>query len=118
MLWALVLFMLSELRVIPPVARSFFLPSDKVVHFSLYLALGALLAWARHMGGKGIPHAALVAAGAAYGALDEWHQSFVPGRSPDGLDWLADTAGVLAGYATVTLYLSRRGKEPMHASEE
>ena len=33
----------------------------------------------------------------AYGASDEWHQSFVPGRSPDVADWFADAAGALAG---------------------
>ena len=29
----------------------------------------------------------------AYGITDEWHQSFVPLRTPDPLDWLVDTAG-------------------------
>ncbi|MEZ4273606.1 MAG: VanZ family protein [Myxococcota bacterium] len=28
-----------------------------------------------------------------YGLVDEFHQSFVPGRSPDLLDALADAAG-------------------------
>lgn len=28
-----------------------------------------------------------------YGVTDEWHQSFVIGRTPDVLDWLADTIG-------------------------
>jgi VanZ family protein len=32
-----------------------------------------------------------------YGASDEWHQSFVVGRSSDILDWLADTSGASAG---------------------
>lgn len=29
----------------------------------------------------------------AYGITDEFHQSFVPNRTPDVMDWLADTAG-------------------------
>jgi VanZ family protein len=29
----------------------------------------------------------------AFGASDEWHQSFVPGRSAEVADWVADTAG-------------------------
>ncbi len=29
----------------------------------------------------------------AYGATDEFHQSFVAGRAPELLDWMADTAG-------------------------
>jgi VanZ family protein len=116
-LWALVLFVLSELRVLPPAARAFLLPSDKVVHFLLYLTLGALLAWARHAGGRGM-HVVLILAGLAYGALDEFHQSFVPGRSPDIGDWFADAAGVVAGYAALSVWLSRRGRVTMEASEE
>ena len=116
-LWALVLFMLSELRVVPPVARPFLLPSDKVVHFFLYLALGALLAWGRHMGGRGISHLALIALGAAYGGLDEFHQAFVPRRNPDFEDWLADLAGVVVGYSVITWVLTRRGKKPIDVSE-
>ena len=117
-LWALVLFMLSELRVVPPAARAFLLPSDKVVHFLLYLALGVLLAWSRHMGGKGIPHVALILAGASYGALDELHQAFVPRRSPDIEDWFADVAGVVVGYTAMTLWLARRRRETTEASVE
>jgi VanZ family protein len=30
-----------------------------------------------------------------YGISDEFHQSFVPGRTPDVVDWLADTSGAL-----------------------
>lgn len=30
-----------------------------------------------------------------YGLSDEIHQAFVPGRSPEWGDWLADTAGAL-----------------------
>jgi len=41
--------------------------------------------------------AALVAA--AYGVIDEAHQAFVPSRSSDVLDALADAAGALAGAA-------------------
>jgi VanZ family protein len=29
----------------------------------------------------------------AFGVGDEWHQSFVPGRSSEWGDWVADTAG-------------------------
>jgi VanZ family protein len=110
--------MLSEMRVVPPVARAFLFPSDKVAHFLLYLALGVLLAWSRHMGGRGIPHVAVVLAGAAYGGLDELHQAFVPRRSPDIEDWFADVAGVVVGYTAMTFWLGRRSGETTEASEE
>ena len=42
-----------------------------------------------------------------YGVADEWHQSRVPGRSRDGLDWLADTLGALFMLLAVR-YLKRR----------
>jgi hypothetical protein len=38
----------------------------------------------------------------AFGVTDEWHQSFVPGRSCDVFDWLADTLGAALA---VTLYV-------------
>ena len=28
-----------------------------------------------------------------FGATDEWHQSFVPGRASEVKDWVADTLG-------------------------
>ena len=38
--------------------------------------------------------------GVAYGAMDEWHQSFVPGRACDPFDWVADAAGCSIAIAT------------------
>ena len=35
----------------------------------------------------------------AYGATDEVHQMFVPGRTPDVMDVLADAAGALVAAA-------------------
>ncbi|WP_234553521.1 VanZ family protein [Thermus caliditerrae] len=66
-------------------------PWDKGAHFLAYLFLGLLL----RLGlGRFLP-AFLLAA--LYGALDEWHQSFVPGREAFGLDLLADALGAWAG---------------------
>ncbi|MBF0192973.1 MAG: VanZ family protein [Magnetococcales bacterium] len=41
-----------------------------------------------------------------YGATDEWHQSFVPGRYADIWDWVAD--GVGATVVLVIIYILRR----------
>jgi len=45
--------------------------------------------------------------GAAYGALDEWHQSLVPGRDPSVGDWVADAVGVVLGFLLFRSYLGR-----------
>jgi VanZ family protein len=49
-----------------------------------------------------------------YGVSDEFHQSFVPGRTPDVHDWMADTWGaamaILVLLATA-LVLRRRTRE-------
>src|SRR5215212_11635254 len=38
-----------------------------------------------------------------YGVSDEWHQSFVPGRSPDRYDVVADCVGATVGVALALL---------------
>jgi VanZ family protein len=44
----------------------------------------------------------------AYGVLDEFHQSFVPGRSPDIFDVLADVLGASLFLLTLWFWKSRR----------
>lgn len=43
-----------------------------------------------------------------YGATDEIHQYFVPGRSCDIFDWIADTTGTLLGAAFILTVLRYR----------
>jgi VanZ family protein len=72
---------------------------DKLLHVVEYAGLAFLVA--RACVGEGITtvRAALVALvlSSLYGAIDEWHQAFVPLRTPDVLDWLADTLGSTLG---------------------
>jgi VanZ family protein len=67
---------------------------DKPAHFSEYALLGYFLA--RGLGGRRAALSGFVLA-VGYGLLDEFHQSFVPGRDPSALDLLADAAGAMAG---------------------
>ncbi len=76
---------------------------DKLVHFALYFRLGGILARARWVSGTDVWHVVLLAVGCTYGALDEWHQSLVPGRTPEIADWLADVVSVFVGYLIVAL---------------
>ncbi len=68
-------------------------PWDKLAHAAEYAGLGFLLARA-----TGAPAPAWLLA-ALYGAGDEFHQAFVPGREASPLDWLADALGALLGAA-------------------
>ncbi len=77
-------------------------------HLGVYAVLGVLV-WValggRSAGLRGIVLAIAVAS--AYGITDEFHQSFVPQRTPDVLDWLTDTVGATVAVLAAA-YLSRR----------
>jgi VanZ family protein len=68
-----------------------------------YAVLAALVFGVLAPARLGAVRTAVVAAAfaGAYGATDEWHQSFVPGRSADPLDFAADVIGAAAGAALV-----------------
>lgn len=74
--------------------------SDKTGHFVGYAILGACvlygLASARWAGVTARHGWQALAVSSIYGASDEFHQRFVPGRSPDVNDWIADTLGAAA----------------------
>jgi VanZ family protein len=89
---------------------------DKVVHFAMYGGLGFLLARALLADG-GTARALLVACalGIAFGAADEWHQQFVPGRSTEVADLGADALGCLTGAAVAALAFARRRQLETHS---
>jgi VanZ family protein len=90
--------------------------SDKWQHMIGYSILGMLLfrAFRGNLAFPAVP-AVLCATlvGAAYGVLDEMHQRFVPGRTMDPRDAVADVVGTLAGAVLVALAvgLARRIRE-------
>lgn len=55
-------------------------------------------------------HLAVFVLVSLYGASDEWHQRFTPGRSCEFGDWLADSMGAALGivWASLPLVFSRR----------
>jgi len=87
-LWAVVIFVASSQ---PGGAVGLPSPWDKLAHLLTY----AVLAWLLRK--SGLSPFWAVALAALYGASDEWHQSFVPGRQPDLADLLADAGGALLG---------------------
>jgi len=76
----------------------FYLYPDKVEHIFLYAGFGYLLYYTlRNSTNNTFKNYAFLFAviiGAIYGASDEFHQSFVPGRTESFLDLLADIIGV------------------------
>lgn len=76
---------------------------DKVAHFVYFFAGGLLLSAIAYTRRPDSPRWAFIIVSnvliiALIGALDEFHQSFVPGRSGnDPFDWLADVFGGFCG---------------------
>jgi VanZ family protein len=79
---------------------------DKYGHFAVYGLLATLIC--RLGSGWRAAAWALVAA-SLFGVSDEWHQSFVPGRSTEVADWVADTCGAALAVGLYTAWHAYRG---------
>jgi len=91
------IYWLSAQQALPKI--EWFAHQDKLHHFTAYFVMG-LLAWrsGRHLVNPPIILALLsIVFCSLYAVSDEWHQSFVVGRSSDVFDWVADTLGASAG---------------------
>ena len=76
--------------------------SDKIEHFSAFFILAVLINLTLIYQRKSylLFRYAIIATiiiTLSYGAIDEIHQLFIPGRSADFRDWLADSSGVIMG---------------------
>ena len=89
-LWGLFIFLLSSIPN-PPLPSTLPSWSDKVTHAALYAVFGALIV--RSLTTTRPPLTRI----ASFGAIDEWHQRLIPGRSSDHRDWYADVSGSIAG---------------------
>lgn len=104
LIWAVVLWWLSSAaRDFPP--EFDFRASDKLLHFGYFFGGGGLFSawWFRRRGELPTPLKHLIGVTLAvglFGVLDEWHQSWVPGRSGnDPGDLAADFLGAFCGAA-------------------
>lgn len=84
--------------------------SDKIQHFLAFFGLGFLLNLALYFEQKypllnRYPALFTFIAGAAYAALDEIHQKFIPGRMCDILDWVADVIGLTIGIILINILI-------------
>lgn len=109
-IWCGAIFILSAQTSLPSVAVNNF---DKLAHAFVYAIMGALFCRA-YLGYGGKPRPAVLLAvffASAYGASDEVHQMFTPGRTPEVLDWVADTVGAAIGAASWAYVFVRRPGE-------
>lgn len=105
-LWSLPIAYMALIFFASSIAWDVQIPSefplrDKGVHFCEYGLLGFLCAHAALGTWPAVTRVRLLAAGAfiatAWGLGDELHQAFVPGRSAEVLDLVADGFGASAG---------------------
>jgi len=82
---------------------------DKIMHFSVYTVLSIAIglwfsrsSWLKHPKRNFFLCTVITS---FYGVLDEVHQYFVPGRSADILDWVADILGGAFGAAIVLIFV-------------
>ena len=92
---------------------------DKFLHLLEYGVLGFLVQRGIALGLRRPETTWLVAAAASalYGGTDELHQSFVPGRTADWLDFAADVVGSLLGAWIGAAALSGRASRSRGAPE-
>ncbi|SCX81135.1 VanZ family protein [Thiohalorhabdus denitrificans] len=97
LVWAVVIGLSSHLPGETLPAQPFE-GADKVLHIGAYLVLGVLgvgaVARLRPHWPRPVVGSVALVVGALFGALDEYHQSFVAGRDRSMEDWVADLLGL------------------------
>lgn len=103
-LYALGIFVESSISQVPAFPSGF---TDKDGHGLLYAGLAVVVlraASGARWDGVTLRAVAVAALFASfYGITDEFHQWFVPGRTADVNDWIADTIGAAVAVAAVWL---------------
>jgi len=111
LLWMAAIFAMSAQRVVPQ-APGFSVEVTAVAgHLVCYGILALLLLWALPAGVVRPRYRVVLAVLLAtlYGASDEFHQSFVPGRSATAFDVIVDAVGAILA---VMLYAAWRARLP------
>lgn len=98
LVYGLVIYLFSALLKPGPLNH----PWDWLLHFFEFLPLGFFVSRAILLSGEFSRRLAVIGGallGLAFGFLDEWHQSFVPGRDATLIDALVDGVAALVGAA-------------------
>ncbi len=108
--WMATIFFLSSQPNLP--TPYLFHNQDKLFHFAAYGVLGVLLLMSfryKIPGYTGLQITMAVVLASLYGISDEIHQTFVPGRDAEVLDWAADTLGALTAVLILALIVKKTG---------
>ncbi len=105
-LYMAAIFVVSGQQHVSLGGRLTFSDSDKLLHACAYFGLALVAYRAAAMVPLTLrldPAVVGMIISALYGVTDEFHQHFVPGRSTDVFDLLADAAGALIAMLTIKL---------------
>ena len=109
---AAAIFILSSRSKLPLPDSVLFPGSDKILHACAFGCFAfAFSYWLDSGMWKAKPAACILIvciAAACYGASDEIHQIFVPGRDASVYDWIADCTGALAASLVRTALMRRK----------
>lgn len=113
LLWAVIIFAGSSIPDLSAPKVMNLSLSDKLAHLTEYFIFGFAMAFGLHRSGSTrIILLLTILFGILYGASDEFHQSFVHGRSSDPFDLMADTIGSTVGAAVYLQLKKILGKNP------
>ncbi len=115
LVWMGMIFSGSSIGPVPRVGgKATDLVAHRVAHFLEFAVLGALALRAVSQGRRSTKRDLIITliGVVLYGASDEFHQGFTPGRSSEGLSVLFDVAGGLAGAGVYRWWRSRRRPQP------
>ena len=111
---ALSIFMLSSRSKLPLPDSTLFPGMDKVLHaFAFGCFAFSFSYWLGRDMWKAKPAVCVFivcVVAACYGASDEIHQMFVPGRDASVYDWIADCTGALAASLVRTAIVRKKGR--------
>jgi VanZ family protein len=115
MAWALLIFIESSVPS-SDIPNSAIFEYDKLIHLGIYFVLAFLVYRAFSIEGvsprlRSLAALLTVALVALFGASDEYHQHFVPGRSMEFFDWVADSLGAVLAVAVHTYLTWRKSRK-------
>jgi VanZ family protein len=118
--WMGIIFAMSARETVPvPPGFSAHLTSI-AGHFGVYFVLAIFLWWMLSFLMNDGPRRYVTAwvLSVLYGISDEWHQAFVPGRTPDVRDVMTDAIGAACGLLFVWWLVRRQDQEANQAAPQ